>query len=1674
MSLSQSQELITSLVKHFGAQGEQQSSQGASVSLPIDLRKLVQENFGPRILENGGEALFTAQALKELMASLGGNGDTPGLWCFLDFELFALLANIILKTEVCFAKDEGLCRLVEAFEVLKSSSRWRSSDHENLGKAILEPLLKQFLSEKETALSKRWLGSLLAAILEKLENRQMINKLSDGVYQNLLRIIVEGTDKLLKIVAGRLFGRLSISFKESDLRSIVERCWPKKHLYMSKGFPLNLKDTANWEDAFMEFLNDVETQLYELGMMYVSGISPEVIYRTDQKRAPMDFNGLHVQLGYGEKLNPIEGGITCSVTEFFSIYVPPPKGSTATAEWIDINILNIEKIEIKGNGFESQDVTRFILRLKDNAGDGYLYLSSMRKMSDFDCITILCYADEAEEVARDVLRRRDEERHKIGMFPPMSSAPIKDIPAHPRRTLSEREKVEDLHRRREHVARAVESPNETTSEPVIHDSLEESADAITLLQPSSVRAGAEGGSAPRFVEESPEKSGISIPSLAIDHPDAPENSEEMVVRETPPSALQTKKKPAKPAPAADFLLGDILSQQVVSAKGKLTENLATKEGNTPLLAEKMNGKPIIAKRKSISPTKKAPKPNFAGKQANLGSPFHSNIPEEEISKAAEVAKERVPAKKTPISKSPGDGKKTTTVSKKPNIATKPPIANSANGPRKSVAAASGDIYDIPEEKESQNPVIAPKKQMAAKKTPIIKSLKNQQNPNIAAKTSIASHMGKQKKSAAPANDDVFDLPDGENEGKPQKTSKKGKVGRKPNAQKKEPAKPTKPTTSKAPAKKAAPKKATKVQKPGARIESADVAEGEEEIPAGSVNAQSIRKTGCAIETPQALRKPINIDLDRHATIESSSEDSEFENPPVKKLKKQEPPATNAIPQRKRRQAAVKAAMKLVEPESSSDESEETSSQSSESSDDESVVSNKVTEGAAEGATKELTKGDAKIPRNNRANSERTVAQTAINRPIESASPPPSRTKPLDKNSTGKIISTPQLKIDFGRKKKTENHQEIVLHATDSSKTLLKQHGANVGISLNPATTSFLELFESRESSENLLPMDCNSRLSSEPPILASTANPEQIVDRPSVRVTNGDSKGQLTENFSHEVEDSQSSRSFAITNTPSENQQISNHNYFHDSEEKPEEEPQDQRTKIQSTLKRKAPTPISHLARSSKIAEIDKSITPNRLVDDHLARKAQIISWSPQGPVNQGKLLRREAKLTAIKETPPQSSGSPNILTYSPIRRNSGAIIFASEDEDKVIRRSDFKISKQMGKGKVKVEVGETGSPIVISSREQSAEALESSDDYFSAVKREHSDEIPIHILSSDSESDLNDDAAVDIVTETNDDDTDRETPESMAEINKEATPPISEENQTSEQPVQKQHSAQFSEYEDNQNLVQNRLCISLPPNNAVYSFPNIRGNLTHPKIDDRIKESLNKHPVAGKTVENTIRQESEKIKSLKAAYKKKSPSPITPAAKFQPQTDPDRTLVNTNKKLVYGVNKSVDNQPRKSLSTAKGNKRPRFLLSEDSADSSSIDDAWNSKNRGSVTAWREAVPPEYDETLEVLDKITKGLLNYLRSGEEMAMQVIEDFEVQGNNLIRQLGEKHQQAFNEFKNVIEDGKRIVENDQKSIRRDLQQKAENNRKRKMADLKKGIESEYSRMQREINELKRRRK
>lgn len=199
----------------------------------------------------------------------------------------------------------------------------------------------------------------------------------------------------------------------------------------------------------------------------------------ENSRFPVAFNAYQLQLGEDNSQIYGRGGVSISIGEIFSVYVPP--SADGACEWLDLKVSNIWKIE-PTNDIVPGDIRKHLkylkLHLSDYEADGHLYLMSMRPLSAPVVIMIACHTDEADDIVENIERCRGMAVSRIqsGGFAHVSA--VKGLSVNPEVTRSQQEKEKELKKRLGYVVDAVNSP------------LNEAASSDNI---SSTKKGGEGG-----------------------------------------------------------------------------------------------------------------------------------------------------------------------------------------------------------------------------------------------------------------------------------------------------------------------------------------------------------------------------------------------------------------------------------------------------------------------------------------------------------------------------------------------------------------------------------------------------------------------------------------------------------------------------------------------------------------------------------------------------------------------------------------------------------------------------------------------------------------------------------------------------------------------------------------------------------------------------------------------------------------------------------------------------------------------------------------------------------------------------------------------------------------------------------------------------------------------------
>jgi hypothetical protein len=228
---------------------------------------------------SSGTPPFVKAEIEDLVDSLDAE---VRKWSFLTAESFFIVGRVLIFSESCPAQYEGMYKLYAVLETMKSSqlpAEQRLAYKIGAGQKLISPAISSLcLREKNHPLLKRWTGLLLAELLEADENHIVISTVFAKKPEFLLQIgklVIEGDDIILKIVAGRLISEL-VSHGGHD---ILQKALPEDGFDM----PLSVIDAAfpigsgsDWDAEFTQYASKIEIWRQDHDLTY--GLDPGNIF----------------------------------------------------------------------------------------------------------------------------------------------------------------------------------------------------------------------------------------------------------------------------------------------------------------------------------------------------------------------------------------------------------------------------------------------------------------------------------------------------------------------------------------------------------------------------------------------------------------------------------------------------------------------------------------------------------------------------------------------------------------------------------------------------------------------------------------------------------------------------------------------------------------------------------------------------------------------------------------------------------------------------------------------------------------------------------------------------------------------------------------------------------------------------------------------------------------------------------------------------------------------------------------------------------------------------------------------------------------------------------------------------------------------------------------------------
>ncbi|KAF8449868.1 hypothetical protein BGX38DRAFT_1269908 [Terfezia claveryi] len=393
--------LITSLTDHIKTRANEASSR---VCIPEKLQKEV-EDLLPQFDSKRYESTSLPEFIKEIVTTkLVAALNSLDTWGKLDGKAFVTVTRILLATESCLSKEQGLFQLMCVLEenvVLVNTSEKHKEGHQRLaefkatvGERLLFPLYFAFIDNSKPSITRRWIGLLFCHLIrDSAGNIELLKGFPSQLFKNLGKIIIESNDRLLKGVSGKLIGETLTGLQLNDWSKHLKYFWPLGMASYYAEFPGEFEE-EDWEPRLFEYIDATEKR----------------------HQVCTGFNATNITIGDCE----IESESTLvSLTDFISAYIPR-KGAQRPI-WIDVKACNVEIVDIYSpyiqddEQAEDEKLAELQLTLVDYNVDRYLFLRSSQPSTAPERIAFTVkdihgdhYADiieKARNLARFVTRR---------------------------------------------------------------------------------------------------------------------------------------------------------------------------------------------------------------------------------------------------------------------------------------------------------------------------------------------------------------------------------------------------------------------------------------------------------------------------------------------------------------------------------------------------------------------------------------------------------------------------------------------------------------------------------------------------------------------------------------------------------------------------------------------------------------------------------------------------------------------------------------------------------------------------------------------------------------------------------------------------------------------------------------------------------------------------------------------------------------------------------------------------------------------------------------------------------------------------------------------------------------------------------------------------------------------
>lgn len=176
----------------------------------------------------------------------------------LSIDTFVIITALFKASEPCLAQERGLYLLARSLEEDRHSldKEVTAARKVAIGEKILSNLLRYFGNAHNPASVRRWIGLLVAELLQDCEeNGNLVDLGPEDIRRALGQTATGDKCQILRLVAGTMIrGMISLGIQEANF-------WPiDADERMFADFPRGQHHTSQWVVDFEEYLDSIFSQ----------------------------------------------------------------------------------------------------------------------------------------------------------------------------------------------------------------------------------------------------------------------------------------------------------------------------------------------------------------------------------------------------------------------------------------------------------------------------------------------------------------------------------------------------------------------------------------------------------------------------------------------------------------------------------------------------------------------------------------------------------------------------------------------------------------------------------------------------------------------------------------------------------------------------------------------------------------------------------------------------------------------------------------------------------------------------------------------------------------------------------------------------------------------------------------------------------------------------------------------------------------------------------------------------------------------------------------------------------------------------------------------------------------------------------------------------------------------